>query len=194
MIRSARATITWRRLDRPGRETGCVERVEDGWRLAGGVVLTEGRFRCRLNYLVDCGDQWATRRCTVEGSVGDTTVAIDVSRDSDARWRVNGAAAPQVDGCEDIDLAFTPMTNLLPIRRLALDVGASASVRAAWLRFPELVLEPLEQTYTRLAPARYLYESAGGAFRRELTVDATGLVLEYPGIWVADDRAASANP
>lgn len=37
--------------------------------------------------------------------------------------------------CVDIDLNFSPSTNLLPIRRFDLSVGASAIVRAAWLRF-----------------------------------------------------------
>jgi hypothetical protein len=58
-------------------------------------------------------------------------------------------------------------------------------VRAAWVRFPELALEVLEQSYTRLGPATYRYESAQGTFVRELTVDADGFVLEYPELWRA---------
>ena len=64
-------------------------------------------------------------------------------------------------------------------------MGASADVRAAWVRFPELAIELLEQRYTRLAAHRYLYESAGGTFRRELTVDDHGFVVDYPGLWIA---------
>jgi hypothetical protein len=41
----------------------------------------------------------------------------------------------------------------------------------------------LEQTYTRLSESTYLYESAGGAFRRELTVNDDGFVVDYPGLW-----------
>jgi hypothetical protein len=44
-------------------------------------------------------------------------------------------------------------------------------------RFPDLTLEVLEQVYTRVATASYRYESAGGAFGRELTVNAEGFVL-----------------
>lgn len=58
-------------------------------------------------------------------------------------------------------------------------------MRAAWVRFPELSIEPLEQRYTRLAPHRYLYESAGGTFRRELTVDDNGFAVDYSGLWIA---------
>ena len=101
------------------------------------------------------------------------------------RWTRDGAPAPQVAGCLDVDLGFSPVTNTLPIRRLALAVGAAAPVRAAWLRFPGLELEPLEQVYRRLAPARYAYESAAGRFRAELEVDGDGLVTRYGDYWAA---------
>jgi hypothetical protein len=93
---------------------------------------------------------------------------------------------PLLQGCVDVDLGFSPSTNLLPIRRLNLAIGSRASVRAAWVRFPELTLEVLEQAYTRVGESTYLYESAGGTFRRELSVNALGFVLEYPDFWRAE--------
>jgi hypothetical protein len=83
----------------------------------------------------------------------------------------------------DIDLNFSPSTNVLPIRRCKLGVGKSAVVRAAWLRFPSFALEPLEQSYTRMEHGRYRYESGGGRFVAEVTVDATGMVIDYGDIW-----------
>ena len=68
---------------------------------------------------------------------------------------------PAVAGCVDLDLNFSPSTNLLPIRRLNLSVGQEAAVRAAWLRFPSFILEPLEQLYRRVDATTYRYESAG---------------------------------
>ena len=107
---------------------------------------------------------------------------------------MNGVDVPAVSGSEDIDLGFSPSTNLLPIRRLALKVGEHAAVRAAWVRFPELTLELLEQSYTRIASDCYRYESAGGsdgggAFQRDLKVDENGFVLEYPDLWYAESHA-----
>ena len=67
-----------------------------------------------------------------------------------------------MDGCDDVDFSFTPATNLLPIRRLRLAEGARTGVRAAWLAFPALELEPLEQVYAHLDGGRYRYESEGG--------------------------------
>jgi hypothetical protein len=67
-----------------------------------------------------------------------------------------------------------------------LAVGDAAEVRAAWLRFPSFKLEPLSQQYRRLGESAYRYESAGGQFVAELTVNPSGFVLDYPGIWQAE--------
>ena len=96
--------------------------------------------------------------------MGDAGVEIMLSVDSSGRWRLNGVEQPQVDGCIDVDLNFSPSTNLLPIRRVGLAVGERASVRAAWLRFPEFTLEPLEQIYERVGETAWRYESRGGEY------------------------------
>ena len=109
-----------------------------------------------------------------------------VERSPSAVWSVGGIETPALQGCDDIDLGFSPATNLLPIRRLALQVGSKSTVRAAWVRFPELAVEVLVQSYERVSDDRYVYESAGGAFRRELQVDEFGCVIDYPGLWRAE--------
>jgi uncharacterized protein len=188
-----RAAMEWRRLDRPGHETAELQRTADGWRLSGIVTLVEASRPCRLDYAIECSAAWLTQRCVVHGTVGETPVRLEVARAATDEWTVDGVPAPSLAGCIDIDLGFTPATNLLPIRRLQLNIGARAPVRAAWVRFPQLTTEVLEQSCARLASDRYLYESANGAFRRELTVDAVGFVVEYPGIWIAETRAAASD-
>jgi uncharacterized protein len=90
---------------------------------------------------------------------------------------------PAVAGCLDVDLAFTPATNILPLRRLGLAVGESRELTAAWVRFPDLSVEPLAQRYTRLDERRMRYESRGGSFTADLEVDELGLVVSYPPLW-----------
>ncbi len=94
-------------------------------------------------------------------------------------------------GCIDLDLNFSPSTNLLPIRRLALTVGETADVRAAWLRFPSFKLEPLPQQYRRIGETTYRYESAGGQFIADLKVNRSGFVVDYPSIWQAEITSES---
>ena len=56
-------------------------------------------------------------------------------------------------------------------------------VRAAWLAFPELELQPLDQTYERLGESEYRYTSDGGHFTAILETNAAGVVTYYPGLW-----------
>ena len=101
------------------------------------------------------------------------------------RWTLNGVEESTVEGCIDLDLNFSPATNLLPIRRLKLAIGEQGEVKAAWLRFPGFRLELLPQVYTRLDELTYRYSSDGGSFVRDLTVNDVGFVTDYPGLWQA---------
>lgn len=175
-------TILWRRIDQPGHEAARLHRTDEGWLLTGSAVFAHEGEPCQLTYEVVCDREWRTRSAVVTGWVGARPVDVRVAVDGGC-WRIDGEPCPAVDGCTDVDLNFSPSTNLLPIRRLGLAEGESAAVRAAWLRFPSFALQPLEQEYRRTGPTAYRYESAGGSFVRELEVDESGFVVEYPGIW-----------
>ena len=178
--------ILWRRLDVPGHDMATIEPSVGGWLVSGVAIVVDTGRPCRVHYDVVCDERWGTRRCSLRGYVGALPVALDIRRGATGAWTLNGVEAPSLQDCSDIDPGFTPATNLLPIRRLHLDVGQRADVRAAWIRFPEFAAEVLDQVYTREAVDRYLYESDGGAFRRELRVDPFGCVLDYPGLWRAE--------
>ena len=60
---------------------------------------------------------------------------------------------------------------------------SSGPLTAAWIRFPELAIEPLPQEYRRLSERRYRYTSRGGAFTAEIDVDEHGVVVDYQGVW-----------
>jgi hypothetical protein len=175
--------VLWRRLDMPGHEFARLVFADARWTLSGTAVLVHGQQPCRLDYLVVCDAQWQTLSGRVAGSIGSAAHEIELSVDTARRWRLNGRDCPDVTGCIDVDLGFSPSTNLLPIRRLGLAVGHEASLRAAWLTFPGLTLQPLEQLYRRTGAATYRYESAGGRFARELQVNEAGLVTLYPDFW-----------
>lgn len=134
--------------------------------------------------MVDLDPLWRTRSAMVQGWFGTTNVDLLVNVNSNHEWLLNREPAASVAGCFDIDLAFTPATNLLPIRRLNLPVGASAPVVAAWLPFPELQLQPLDQVYRRSSQGIYEYSSSGGTFKVALAVSPDGFVTNYPGLWV----------
>ena len=103
------------------------------------------RLRFRLAHAIG-------KNCRLGGR-GPIQIAITVS--ANQHWSLNEKEVPTVTGCVDLDLNFSPSTNLLPVRRLELAVGQEMEVRAAWLRFPSFKLEPLVQVYRRIDKTLY---------------------------------------
>jgi uncharacterized protein len=180
--------MRWRRTDVPGREDAHVARTRDGWRLTGALEVEEAAVAASLRYTIDCDDLWRTRTALVDGMASGVAIRVALAADDAGAWRRDGEPFPALAGALDVDLGFTPATNTLPIRRLALAVGETRPVRSAWLRFPEMRLEPLEQTYTREAERVYRYNATvdGEAFVARLDTDAFGRVLCYEGLWEAE--------
>jgi hypothetical protein len=179
--------MLWRRLDQPGYESARLLDVGSRWRLTGTAVFSHEGNACSLAYVVDCDAAWQTISASISGWVRARSIDLHVVANEARRWRLNDIECPAVAGCFDIDLAFSPSTNMLPIRRLRLQPGQAAEVRAAWLKFPELTLEPLEQVYRRIDATTYAYESGGGVFKMTLRTNAAGFVTSYPGLWEALD-------
>lgn len=151
--------------------------------MKGAIIALGENGPAHVEYSISCDTAWRTRRARVvlRDSSGERSLLVKTDK---GRWFENGRQKKSVTGCTDIDLGWSPSTNTIAIRRLALRVGErSDPVTAAWLRFPELRLEPLTQEYERLGDLRYRYVSRKGAFRAIIVVDADGLVLEYERYW-----------
>lgn len=178
-----RQTILWRGIFFPGHEHCSVYEDSSRWLIEGAAVFLHEHEPCRLAYTIECDQTWTTQAARVSGWVGEGSIEIELAVDGARNWLLNGNEQPAVKGCTDADLNFSPSTNLLPIRRLNLEVGQEAPVSAAWLRFPSFTLERLDQVYRRLDQTTYRYESAGGTFVAELKVNDFGLVTVYPDLW-----------
>jgi hypothetical protein len=97
---------------------------------------------------------------------------------------------PDLAGCQDVDFESSAVTNTLPIHRLPFVLGETFEVPAAFVQADDLSVIRLEQHYTLVSSDKdrhvFQYESATFDFACELTYDASGLVLDYPGIAVRD--------
>jgi hypothetical protein len=176
-------TVLWRN-EEGGAERCVLEEAEGGFRLRGTVLLAEQGAPAEIRYAVLVDRRWRTQdvEVLVEFAGGELREPVALG----ALWS-GKERPPELRDCVDVDLSFSPVTNTLPIRRLGLEVGESAEVVVAWLRWPELTVEPSEQRYDRLGADVYRFSS--GTFRADLTVDEHGLVLDYPGLWRVVGRA-----
>lgn len=135
-------------------------------------------LRYRLGW--DEGFNLRTADLSVESEAGHRV--LQLRTDGAGQWS-EGPHTPRRDlqGCRDIDIWPTPFTNSFPFWRAPLAIGERREFRVAWVSAPDLSVEPQLQAYTRTAARQYLFENCGSGFRARLTVDAGGLVTDYPG-------------
>jgi hypothetical protein len=169
---------SWRRSDEVQTDDQCTLTVRDaGLSLVGTVLGADGGVPVRIEYRVLADGNGFTRAANIRSLHGFASGVMALARDARGGWTLGGIPAPALKGCTDLDLGCSPSTNTLPIRRLRLGIGASATIQAAWVRFPELTVVKAAQTYTRLDEFTYRY--ASGTFEAELTVDDDGMVAAY---------------
>lgn len=173
--------VTWRRTDEVATDEHATLTIRDtGLSLVGTLIGAEAGVPLRVEYRVMTDGAGMTTAAHVRDLRGFEQRTLTIDRNAKGGWTVNGVADRALRGCTDVDLELSPSTNTLPIRRLRLGIGASQTIRAAWVRFPALVVERSDQTYTRLDESTYRYTS--GEFTAELVADDTGLVASY-SVW-----------
>jgi uncharacterized protein len=176
-------TGLWRWLQGAGLERFEFLRSGAEWIFRGTILALANDAALEARYELACDSAFRTRRAhvAVRDAAGERTLQIAAEN---GRWYENGREHHAVQGALDIDLGWSPSTNTLPIRRLDLAVGqASGEFTAAWVRFPELTLEPLPQEYLRLSDRTYRYSSRSGDFTAQLLVDGDGVVMDYESFW-----------
>jgi hypothetical protein len=179
------ASILWNRLDTPGHDACRLIETPAGWELEGTAVFDQGGTPARLDYSVACDASWRTRWGRVRGWIGARAVDLHITRTATGAWTLNGEEVlPSMD-CTDLDLGFTPATNLIALRRLDLPVGQRATTQTAWLDDSAFTLEALEQIYLRQSSGTYAYESPRFEYAGVLEVDSAGFVRRYPTLWDA---------
>ena len=172
--------VLWKGIMFPSLEICSLKRNDDGWLMEGSLTA---KFRetgqtivyqifsdCNFNSLsayIEVVSPWNKKRVDLQLRGGN--------------WFVNGKIREDLAECRDVDLELSPATNTLPIRRSAVRIGEKVELVAAWIRVPDLTVEPLRQSYERISETMYLYKSNN--FQAKLEVDEIGLVTSYEGVW-----------
>jgi uncharacterized protein len=181
------ADALWRRLDTVGTDAARLFRDRAGWELAGTAVFLHEKKPARLEYLVELNPDWTTSRGVVRGFVGRTVVDQIFVRDATG-WRMNGVKVTGLEHVMDLDLGFTPATNLPYLRRANLKIGESIDRAVAWWEPGALTLQNLPQHYQRRDERTYWYSSPTGPYEAVLEFAANGFARNYPQLWVLESE------
>jgi uncharacterized protein len=179
----SRALIFRRLFDNGSIEFATFSQVADGFLLTGTIVAVHESEPLEVKYRIECHPDWRTRLVWVEQRRGLEHSALVISQDDQAKWAAQGATIDSLNGCLEVDLELTPITNTLPINRLKLGIGQRAEIVAAWIRFPSLEIVRAHQSYERLKAKTYRYRSLASGFTADIEVDEDGLPIRYEGIW-----------
>lgn len=177
-------SIMWAQVNGPGLEQLHLAQYKDEIIADGMILRPSPPMPSRLHYTIRCDTNWITRRVSLH-VVALAEYRERLTADGAGHWfKLSGRQVTALDGCLDVDIADTPFTNTLAIRRLGLQPGESARISVTYYQF---YFKPAWQHYTclELTPegGRYRYEGLDTGFTAEITVDADGLVIDYPGIW-----------
>jgi uncharacterized protein len=183
-FRAFPAVASWEHRDaRSGFEVAFfVAGADGGWVIEGSTAALEAGEAWVVTYRIEVDAAWLTRRAVIGSRTVGGVRETRLESDGAGHWLVDGAAAPGLDGCLDVDLESSAMTNTLPVHRLDLGAGAGAAAPAAYVRAVDLGVGRLEQTYRRAGERRYEYAAPAFGFTAVLAYDDSGLVTDYPGI------------
>jgi hypothetical protein len=181
--------LLWVPDDEPGIEDVTLTHDAGGYQFSGALIRLWEGDPLKVTYTLECDSQWRVRGLALNATSDVSgTRGLMLQADGDGKWH-DGESRPLTDlqGCIDVDIMCTPLTNTLPIQRLALIPGEFREITVVYVSVPDVAIRPFRQRYTRLDDAdgqrRYRYESLGSGFTADLTVDSNGFVIDYPAIW-----------
>jgi hypothetical protein len=183
-------SLTWRGVEEWLAEHARVELTGDGL-LARGVQLGAAPQPYRLDYDLHVPHDWITRRLELEAAGDGWRRTLVLERDVAGAWTVDGQRDDRLDGALDCDLAFSPLTNVMPVLRHGLhERAASHDFVMAWVSVPDLQVHRSPQRYEHVRPGVVRYVALDGDFTADLELDADGLVVRYPRL---AERVASGQ-
>jgi hypothetical protein len=185
--------LTWQADDGRGLEGTRLLLGTGGFRALGRMVRVGADGEFTASYRLIVGEDGRLARLSVTSATEEKERHLTLNRTDDGVWLVDTGAASggtrgDFAGALDVDLAYSPMFNTLPIRRLGLHREPGEHVvPMVFVSLPDLEMQVVEQVYRTVSvlddeSGHALVEFRSGEFSAELVVDADGVVSSYPGL------------
>jgi hypothetical protein len=177
---STELDLRWQPLAWPGLEHCHVSETADGIVVRSSLIGERDGYAFGAFYEIQLEPDWTFRSLTLRRHDGRV---LRLLSNGAGDWKIDGKRAPALEGCVDIDISGSPLTNTLPIRRARLIADEPRQLDMAWV--PLDTLEPFRdsQIYTKLDDTHFRYEAADRSFTQVLSVDENGFVVDYPTLF-----------
>ncbi len=177
--------MLWRRIDTPGHDACRLEQNSAGWSVEGAAVFRHPSGPACIAYSVQCDHQWRTMSGWVRGVLGQRPIEYRVAHRG-ATWTLNETPVPGLEALLDLDLGFTPATNLQQLRRVSIGQDEARGLPVAWLDVDAGALTELAQLYRRRGEAAFWYEAPSVGYQGLIELAPNGFIRNYPRLWEAE--------
>jgi len=183
--------FTWQSGDCRALESVRLLLGAGGMRALGRSVRASGgdsAFTASYRLYVD--DQGVLARLSVTSATADRERNLTLNRTEDGYWMLDtgsGGGRAEFNGALDVDLAYSPLFNALPIRRLGLHhQKGDQELPMVFVALPSLQVEEVTQRYRTVTPldeqGRAVVNFSSARRSSDLVVDPDGIVIDYPGL------------
>lgn len=176
--------ILWAGLAYHSLENSLLSTTNSGMEVNSVIIGMFDNKIYRIEYLIKTNQNWETILCEVKSQFADKMDHLNFQSDGKGNWTRNGKPEKQFDGCIDIDISLTPFTNTLPINRLKFSENEKHLINVLYIDVLEQQIKAVQQNYTKLSETEYKFENVPNDFEAVITVDESGLVLNYPELFV----------
>jgi hypothetical protein len=178
------AAAFWRGLDISGWDAARVIASGSGYTLFGQAVFLDPAGPAALRYVLDLAPDWSMRAGRITGFLAACTIDTRIVR-GPGGWTIQGRNYGMPD-VVDLDLGFTPATNMAQLKRLGLSVGDEKAFDVAWLDAGDETFQRLRQRYRRVGRFDYAYDSPTADYRATIMLAPNGFAADYPGLWAME--------
>jgi uncharacterized protein len=183
--------LTWLGTGAPHIEGVRVVLGDRRMRATGALVSTVNvdEPAYTATYSLATGDDGVVSRVSVRAVTADGERQVTLNRSEEGIWLVDhghGAKRTDFHGAVDVDVAACVLFNSIPVRRLGLHQKPGEHyLPVVYVALPGLSVQLVWQTYQSKPLAgdpQSVVCFRQDQFSADLTVDADGLVLDYPGL------------
>jgi hypothetical protein len=186
--------LTWQADDGHGLEGARFNPgATGGFRALSRMVRVHPDGDFTASYRLVVGADGGVERLSVTSATAGRERHLTINRTEDGLWLIDrgssGGDSGRSDfgGALDVDLAYSPMLNTVPIRRLGLHKAAGEhTLTTVFVSLPELAVTQVTEIYRTVSvlddSGHALIEFRRGDVVAELVVDADGVVASYPGV------------
>lgn len=178
--------LIWQHLEQAGWEHVRLQSDHPGWNIFDSILVRHHNGQVlRGGYTLVTDKQWRTLelRLMLETQPG-AMEGIHLLTEGDGTWTdANENHMPELDGCLDVDIQWSPLTNSLPINRLPLVKGEEQEIRVAYISLPHMIARPITQRYLRIDDETVRYSSESRDVACDITIDREGFVVSYPSLF-----------